>query len=131
MFFSHARNMPLPEFSVSTALPPPLPLCTVQRKLGELYITDTPQLQCVPELPQNVPPISLYKDGERRMCPTCTEAGQTLYVGDDTCKPCAPGSTFGKYGKCNSCQGRHLQTHKLWASYYQKFWVSCETAAPR
>lgn len=44
------------------------------------------------------------------MCPTCTvftEAGQTLYVGDDTCKPCAPGSyslqsTVVKYGKCSS-----------------------------
>ena len=42
------------------------------------------------------------------MCPACTEAGQTLHVGDETCKPCSPDSyslqsTVAKNGKYNSC----------------------------
>ena len=76
--------------------------------LRELYVSDNPNLGCIPEVPTKFPPIEVYKDSDTILCPKCTEAGQTLYFGEQACGPCIPGTyspatAEAKYGDCRSC----------------------------
>ena len=83
-------------------------LFTPLADLRELYIRSNPNLGCIPELPVKFPPTMVDKDADMIDCPTCTAGGQTLFFGEEVCRPCkagtySPASAAAKYGDCQAC----------------------------